>query len=330
MRKHQIENWALSVIERVESGQPNEDFRVELKSQWLDPQKAARQIAGHANAARGEPILWLIGVDQKNGVIGANQIELADWYAQVKAQFDGLAPELVDLNVPVKGTAVVTLFFETDRAPFVVKNPAYGSSGGGSVSLEVPWRENTSTRSATRSDLIRLLSPLQKVPSFELLTGELVVQKMNIGGKSIEETWQWTLTLKLYVVPKNIDRVVIPFHQCNAWLEIVGWLPRTHFPGVSLSPLYSRVSKFSRERALPQSLTIKGTNTEVLIDGPGMLCLNLSARIPTVKESFTNDVQFSAKLLPANTEHSVSISATLVPSPPKGELARWTLKNFPS
>src|SRR3712207_5876612 len=111
MRKHQIENWALSVIERVESGEPNEDFRVELKSQWLDPQKAARQIAGHANGARGENILWLIGVDQKKGVIGADHMELADWYAKVKAQFDDLAPQLIDLNVPVKGKTVVALFF---------------------------------------------------------------------------------------------------------------------------------------------------------------------------------------------------------------------------
>lgn len=49
MRKTDIEFWALSIIERVEKGQPVEDSRVELKGDWIDPKKAARRIAGHAN-----------------------------------------------------------------------------------------------------------------------------------------------------------------------------------------------------------------------------------------------------------------------------------------
>lgn len=64
MRPVEIESWALSVIQQVESRQPNEDARVEMKTNWIEHFKAARQIAGHANAARGDPILWLIGVDQ--------------------------------------------------------------------------------------------------------------------------------------------------------------------------------------------------------------------------------------------------------------------------
>jgi hypothetical protein len=276
-------------------------------------------------------------VDQKNGVIGANHMELADWYAQVKAHFDGLAPQLVDVNVPVKGRAVVALFFETDRAPFVVKNPAYGSSGGGSVSLEVPWRENTSTRSATRSDLIKLLSPLQKLPSFEILSGELVVQQMSISSPPpIEVTWQgaksgpnleWHLTLELYIETKNTERVVIPLHRCNAWLEIVGWLPRTLFHPVRLWSPCTGIG----ELIVSQSLTIKSTDSEVLIDGPGKLSLYSSATIPTVEESFAHDVQVTVTLLPVNTEHSISISATLVPSPPsrKSVSATWAFKHSP-
>ena len=75
MNSRQIESWALRVIDCVKRGQPNEDFLVELKRDWIDEAKAARRIAGHANAARGENILWLIGFDEKEGVdcvIGAN------------------------------------------------------------------------------------------------------------------------------------------------------------------------------------------------------------------------------------------------------------------
>ena len=66
MNSTQIESWALRIIDIVKKGQPNEDFLVELKRDWIDKDKAARRIAGHANAARGENILWLIGVDDNS------------------------------------------------------------------------------------------------------------------------------------------------------------------------------------------------------------------------------------------------------------------------
>jgi hypothetical protein len=87
MKPIQLESWALRIIECVQSAQPNEDSRVELKKEWPDPVKAARRLAGHANSARGESILWLIGIDEKEGVTGITQNDLADWYAQVKSFF---------------------------------------------------------------------------------------------------------------------------------------------------------------------------------------------------------------------------------------------------
>jgi hypothetical protein len=66
MRPIEIEAWVLRVVDQVKKGQPNEDRRVELKAEWIEPpEKAARQIAGHANAARGSNILWIIGLDEK-------------------------------------------------------------------------------------------------------------------------------------------------------------------------------------------------------------------------------------------------------------------------
>jgi len=172
MKNSQIERWTLEVIERIESRQPIEDSKVELKAKWPDdPAKAARRIAGHANAARGERILWLIGVDENNGVIGADYQEMTDWFTGVSGQFDGLAPRCIDLNVPAKdGKTVVALVFETDRAPFVVKNPHHGRRKDDPISLEVPWREGTRVRTASRSDLIRIFSDTETLQS---LLGEL-------------------------------------------------------------------------------------------------------------------------------------------------------------
>ncbi|MDA0268976.1 MAG: hypothetical protein O2890_11825 [Cyanobacteria bacterium] len=177
MNSVQIESWALRVIDCVKNGQPNEDFLVELKREWPNEDKAARRIAGHANAALGDNVLWLIGVDEKNGVVGVNATDIATWYPKVQSCFDeSLAPRMSPLNIPVDGVTVVALLFETNRAPFVVKNP-----NGGTIHREVPWRENTSIRSAHRSDLIRVLAPIQFLPEIEILSAEL---EATIAGKS--------------------------------------------------------------------------------------------------------------------------------------------------
>jgi hypothetical protein len=46
-----------------------EDDLIEFKRTWIKPHKAARRIAAHANAARGQDILWLIGVDPAGDLV---------------------------------------------------------------------------------------------------------------------------------------------------------------------------------------------------------------------------------------------------------------------
>jgi hypothetical protein len=85
MKKQEIEFKVLDIIERLEKGQPIEDDMIELKAEWpRDHFRAARRIAAHANAARGEPIMWLIGIDEKKGVVGADFEELSIWFAKVR------------------------------------------------------------------------------------------------------------------------------------------------------------------------------------------------------------------------------------------------------
>ena len=319
MKAHEIESWALNVIDRVRAGQPNEDSRVELKADWPEPQKTARLIAGHANAARGEPTLWLVGVDQKSGVKGASYMELANWFEQVKAQFDGLAPLLTDLNIPVDGNTVVALLFETDRAPFVVRNPAFGKPEGGPVALEVPWRENTSTKSATRAQLIQLLSPLQKLPDFEVLRGDFWCDPIDATRRSPAEWLDWQLDLRLYVSPRSSSRVFIPFHRCEASFEFSVESGRIHFGRVSLS-------------TVTNSMTIGTTGTEILIDGPGLVNLYASVKTPEISDDIlANAAQIDVVLRPLETEHSVSITRTLPlrpPLKPGSNRKMWSSENY--
>ena len=112
MKPSEIESWAHSVMDRVERKDPIEDARVEVKAVWIDAQPMARRLAGHANAARGERILWLIGVDEKAGTVpGAEKKDAAEWWPRVQARFDGIAPRLTDLAVPHREVTVMALLF---------------------------------------------------------------------------------------------------------------------------------------------------------------------------------------------------------------------------
>lgn len=109
MNASEVKKWAMELVDRVKSQKPVEDTRVECKASWVEPHSIARQFAGHANAAKGEPILWVIGVDEKQGIVtGVDRNELATWYPQLVKEFDGVAPSLLaDVNIDVDGKTVV-------------------------------------------------------------------------------------------------------------------------------------------------------------------------------------------------------------------------------
>ena len=165
MKPQEIEIWARDIISALQAGQPLEDSRVELKSSWIEPEKAAPRLAAQANASRGDSILWLIGVDEKNkNISGADPLELESWYKSVQKYFDGFPPRLVvDVNIRIDNNTVVALYFETKpEAPYVVKNT---KAGGGYPEYIVPWREGTRLRAATRIDLLRILIPIRRLSS---------------------------------------------------------------------------------------------------------------------------------------------------------------------
>lgn len=254
-------------MERLEKGQPTEDDTIELKTEWpRDHFRAARRIAAHANAARGEPILWIIGVDEKRGAVGADFEELSTWFARVKSRFDQLmAPNLISMAIPYEGKTLVALLFETDRAPFVVRIP----DSQGIVSHEVPWREANSTRSARRSDLIKLLYPIQKKPSLEILDGKIELQK-SISG-SDEQRYHWSLSMRVYIITFARETVVIPFHRCSIIFRPEGRPDEQKVENIKISPPTSYSTRALKQTN--QSLTIESTDNEVLVNTAGLAYL---------------------------------------------------------
>ena len=314
MRRIQIESWAIQIIERVESNGPLEDSRVELKAKWIDIQKAARRLAGHANAARGEPILWLIGIDQDNGVIGAEQEELANWYAAVQSEFDGISPSLTDLNLTYNDTTVVLLYFETDRAPYVVKNPRLDIEKG-SISHEVPWREGTRTRSAKRSDLIKLLVPVVSLPELEILSGKFYISLQN-------EKWHCYLSITSYIIPNPGQACIIPFHKCDASFTVEDILDEEIFSDIKIIPPHKRVpgntgiglqgSRYGYFTE-PDSMTISNTKNEAIIQGPGQMDIICEHWIQPQDIDLKNSkVRINVNLKPTHTNGNIHFAETLI------------------
>ena len=320
MRSKDIENWALEIIERVLSHQPVEDSLIELKSEWpKDSHKAARQIAGHANAARGEPILWLIGVDEKKAMVkGANYEEISNWKQSIDSKFDGIAPNLTHINVPYEGKTVVALLWETDRRPFLVKN-----SEGGPISLEVPWRDAGSTRTATRTDLLRLLYPVSKAPSFELIKGSFTISSVEFDDYG-QRLCRGGLALDVYVLPGGNERVVIPYHKCEVNVKLVF----SDFPFM-LDRLWFHSSQANLPFGGPEaSPAIHCTRTEVIIDGPGMVTIATDnpSESPEDRNIMNEDIDLTIKMPPIGADVPVSITARLKRAQaPKGSIGHWIL-----
>jgi hypothetical protein len=86
----QLEAWVYDVVDRIKRGIAIEDDRIEFKREWpRDYYKAARLIAGLANAARGGEVLLLVGVDPKQDpyFFDPGSIEPANWFPQVFGHF---------------------------------------------------------------------------------------------------------------------------------------------------------------------------------------------------------------------------------------------------
>ncbi len=259
MRLSELEAWVLNVISAVERRQPVEDARVELKAEWPPPEKAARRIAGHANAAGGEWVLWIIGVDEDKGVIGVKKEELADWHSALVSYFDSVTPELTDLLVPTPSGQVLALLFNGERVPYVVRNPAYGQKGSGPVEFEVPWRRGTAVRTARRSDLVQILDLVAVLPEVEVLSGHLdLLEKPDKHGK-----WHLCVYLRTYIIPKGQSQLVIPFHRCVVELEVGD--QRVDSTRFQINP----PQRGNIRDQYSDSLTIESSGGELIAQGPG-------------------------------------------------------------
>jgi hypothetical protein len=265
MDTSEIEAWTLEVVDRMKAGAQLEDRRVELKRQWptppdVDYPRAARQLAGLANANHPEPVLWLVGIDeQTRQVVGANAIETTTWWNGVGSCFDGDPPDLDDLVVTVDGNTIVALCFETSAAPFVVKSPSHGTVTGHYIASEVPWRDGTMVRSIRKHELRTLLAPRLTAPEVRANSAMLSLQESMGPGSEFAPRWSGSMTWTVESLVSK--RVTLPIHRMTLQIEIPD-----HGYAAPVRPQFID----TRGGALPGGGSdVRYVGHYVLVDGPG-------------------------------------------------------------
>lgn len=303
----------------MRSGQPIEDYRVELKAEWpTDHARAARRLAGHCNSAHGEPVLWVIGVDEERGVVGASRESLPDWLDQVRKHYEAIAPDLIrDLNVPVGDKTTVALLFSTERAPFVVKNPKFGKSGAGPIEREVPWRDGTAVRTARREDLLRLLAPIQLLPSVELRSADLSCHYLTPKEDPLAIRYAWYLHATLYMILPSPGRMILPYHLCGARFSVGPFLSECELDAIRLTPPVRRYTPRT-EPAFPTdprlSKTVDATPSEVIVDDAGLVVFDASCKTDPFDDAMlSHDAKITITLRPAGVDRSVCLAVGLSP-----------------
>jgi hypothetical protein len=307
MNRIEVEAIVHQIIGDLQGGRPVEDDRVELKSEWpTDFQKTARRVAGHANSAGQEPIIWIIGVDEKGrSVVGVTtEQDPATWSESLRSAFaEGWAPSVAWHNVPRDDKIVVALVFSTEGAPYLVKlrDDVY----------EVPWRSATRIRSAKRQEIFSILSVPTLFPDFEILDAELIAQANRQVPPDKIVAYTFKVTLRVYVTPRSERPVFFPLHRTRLLVLYEGQEEEIDIGS-------------ARATADDDDPYVTADYKQVAFKGPGIVTVTGSAQLPVT--SYPNTTPMLRLLLsPAGATRSVELRAWLtVEKKSFPEYRRWT------
>jgi hypothetical protein len=306
MRRIDVEEWAFRILERVAAAQSTEDSLVELKSTWPPVREIARQLAAHANSAAAQPIMWLMGVDQKIGVVPFHAQDAARWRDQLGKEFDGFAPLFTHYDLDWRGQPFSALVFETDAAPFVVLNPNRGQPNSGPFDREVPWREGR-TRSASRAEVIRIARPSARLPIVEVIAG-----RVTVTDRVTASFHNWAVELSLYGVSETLGRMFLPFFGLRAHIATSA--------GEEIPLDRPTVNANSED---PHVVYIR--DQQIVIDGAGRFGFYGVARTETLSQQISEPLTVNIRLKVAGNDLPLVITCRLKPSADRAQfMAVWS------
>jgi hypothetical protein len=334
IRRQHLEARVIPLVDVVVAGGRVEDHLVECKAAWPDPgrRQVARQLAGHANRARGEPILWLIGLDEDvHGVTHPEPVDVASWWAAVAKWFDGAVPDLTDLVVHVgERQAVHAMYFTTDLPPYVIT----GGGENGALEREVPIRDGTRTRSARRDELLRLLIPAVAPPATQVLSATVQLSRGGSTSGSRPPYAELWLNARVFFeqpgTPTGI--ITLPRHLMRGRVDI---------PGSGSDPILLSLGYDDSPHVQPSVPNLRGMENvpivlprppvthgvdprrdAVVVTGPGALSLRSHIRlesdvVPLVLKDLPVEVRLSFGV--AGIDRLIQLEMQLEPEPGKAE-----------
>jgi hypothetical protein len=343
LRPQQLEARVIELVDLVLAGGRVEDDLVECKSQWPDStnRRSARQLAGHANKARGEPILWIIGLDEDAHMLTAvRSVDVADWWPTMSSRFDQEAPELEHHLVVHVGErqAVTALRFLTDRSPYLI----LGGGEDGKLDREVPIRDGTRTRSARRDELLRLLIPAVAPPAAQLLSATLTVdyEPAKEDGPVPDPdrtTFHFQATMFFEQPAMSTGVVMLPKHLMHARIEDPRggfrspvWELRYSYPQSGARPAFGGTMERTVVVNTPTTHGVDRRYDGVFITGPGTLVVTFWQRLDDdlLPMLLGHAIQVHLSLGVAGLDRRVRLDAELDPAPrePGKGRSQWQLK----
>lgn len=306
MNKPRLEQLAAEALERERRGERAEDDRVELKRELPDADaKTARHIAGLANAARGEEFVLAVDILAADGSTVPQTRELSAWWDQIASNFDGEPPSPEFWH----SSEQLLIGFDTSAAPYVVKT-RQTQRASGEPEYEVPWRRNNSTRTARRSDLVRLLVPQLRTPEVDVLRARLELDYMH-------PNWGAKLVTTLFLTPLTPQRVALPAHRARA-----------DFDTLADMPLHDEPAQVSF-RPIDGSLVHAAGRSQVYADAPGPVDLVVRANLIAELCRPLSIVRASLELPPAPDGPPVRLRILLKQVPGHVSSGAWTLDGQP-
>lgn len=92
MRAIDLETRVLAAVDQIRAGRSVENDFIECKRDWPQENKV-RQLAASLNRAGGDPVIYIIGIDEDTGeVFDVTGTEVSDWWNQITPKFDQMAP----------------------------------------------------------------------------------------------------------------------------------------------------------------------------------------------------------------------------------------------
>lgn len=286
----------LGTIDRLRGGHKVENDFIECKRDWPGENKA-RQLAGSLNRASGDPVVYIIGIDESGQVHDVSGTEVLDWWSQIVPAFDQTPPEMSrHMDVAIgPGESVVAIAISSDRAPYVVR------TGNPKPSLEIPMREGTGTRTARRDELLRMMLPTVRVPPTVVLSADVSAQYIGYNGNP--PTLRVNGAIRLFFEHAGTQMATLPVYGMRGRIAFGDEVFE-----LSVRPPYNS----EKSPPIPQ-FGVASTNEWLVVTGPGAENLGVTAldtpessRL-TIPQMETCEIELELDVLDANRPVTVRL-----------------------